>query len=305
MNKKNQDYLMKKFPEISFQNESLRKHSSFGIGGEAKVFMLPKNEKELIQILQYVNKENINVFFSGSGSNILYSDDGFDGLIISLKNAFKNLQISDDGQILAGAGVILVKMVSKAIKKNIEGLESLAGVPGTLGGALFMNAGAYGAEISNYFISAKFLDPDGNTKIIRNRDVSFSYRSSSFPKKHILIEANFKCNVGKKENIIDNRNKFSNSRKNSQPLQYRSAGSIFKNPSDNYAAGYLIEKAGLKGMVKGNAMISDKHANFIINLGGASSNDIIYLIDKVREKVFKKFNVNLELEIKLVGFKNG
>ena len=302
MNKEHQDYFLKKFPEISFKNEPLKNHSTFGIGGNAKIFILPKNEKELAEILKYIRDKNLNVFFTGSGSNLLYSDEGYNGVIISLKNAFKNLSISDDGIIKSGAGVILVKMVTKAIKKNIQGLESLAGGTGTLGGALFMNAGAYGSEISNFFVSAKFLDYNGNIKIIKSSDVSFSYRKSNFPTNYILIEATFKCDVGKKESILKNKNKFSQSRKTSQPLQYRSAGSIFKNPPGDYAAGYLIDKAGLKGTKKGNAMISDKHANFIVNIGNASAKDIIYLIGKAKKEVLKKFNINLELEIKLVGF---
>jgi len=303
MNRKQQDYIVKTYPDITYVNEPMKKHSTFGIGGCAKIFLLPRNQSEIKKILKYSKENNIKIFFIGSGSNLLFSDEGFDGIIISLKKTFKNLEVFDNGHIIAGSGVILVKMVTKAISKNIKGLESLAGVPGTLGGALYMNAGAYGAEISNYFISAKFLNMDGEEKVITNKDVDFSYRKSNFPKDYILVEAEFKCNKGDIEEIVKNKSKFSKSRRESQPLQYRSAGSIFKNPSSDLAAGYLIDNAGLKGIKKGNAMISEKHANFIVNLGGASSNDVIHLIRLIKKEVDKKFKINLDLEVKLIGFK--
>ena len=303
MNANQQDYIMRKYPEIAYLNEPLKKHSTFGIGGYAKVFLLPNNKQQIKEILRYSKKNNIKIFFIGSGSNLLFSDDGFDGIIISLKKTFKNLEIDESGRIVAGSGVILVKMVTKAINKNIKGLETLSGVPGTLGGALYMNAGAYGSEISNYFISAKFLDMNGDEFIIKNKDVAFSYRKSNFPKDCILTEAEFKCKIGDLGKIKENKNKFSKSRKNSQPLQYRSAGSIFKNPSSDMAAGYLIDQSGLKGTKKGDALISEKHANFIVNLGSASSEDVIYLIKLIKDKVLEKFKITLELEIKLIGFK--
>ena len=162
MNKDNQNYIVENYPSISLIDEPMKKHSTFGVGGLAKVLLLPKKETEIVSILKYCNHKKIQTCFIGSGSNLLFSDEGFDGVIISLKRAFKNLEISDNGNIRAGSGVILVKMVKEAIKKNIKGLESLSGVPGTLGGALYMNAGAYGAEISNYFISARLLDINGN-----------------------------------------------------------------------------------------------------------------------------------------------
>ena len=143
----------------------------------------------------------------------------------------------------------------------------------------------------------------GDKKILTNKDVSFFYRKSTFPKNYILVEAEFKCEKGDISEIMDNKNKFSKSRRDNQPLKYRSAGSIFKNPSPDMAAGYLIDQSGLKGVQKGNAMISNKHANFIVNLGGASSEDIIYLIKLIKIKIIEKFKINLELEIKLLGFK--
>jgi len=303
MKKEHQTYIMNKYPDIAFINEPMKKHSSFGIGGYAKVFLLPNDKKEIKKILQYAAKNKIKVFFTGSGSNLLVSDDGFNGIIVSLKKTFKKLQIFDDGAIIAESGVMLGSMVRQAISKNIKGLESLVGVPGTLGGALYMNAGAYGTEISKYFVSAKLFDIEGNEKVFTNKDIQFFYRKSTFPNNYLLIEMEFKCQKGEIKDIMENKAKFSQSRKDKQPLKYRSAGSIFKNPSLDIAAGYLIDKAGLKGVRKGGAEISKKHANFIINLGKASSDDVIYLIKLIKEKITQKFNINLELEIKLLGFK--
>jgi UDP-N-acetylmuramate dehydrogenase len=302
MNKDNQNYILENYPNISFANEMMKKHSTFGVGGPAKILLLPKKEIEVKSILKYCSKMNIKTCFIGSGSNLLFSDKGFNGLIISLKKAFKGLEVLSDGSIKVGSGVMLVKMVSKAIKNNIKGLESLSGVPGTLGGALYMNAGAYGSEISNFFTSARLLNLNGDEIILTKKDISFSYRKSTFPRNHILVEASFKCEKGNLDNILKNKNKFSQSRRENQPLKYRSAGSIFKNPSQEVAAGYLIDQSGLKGIKKGDAMISDKHANFIVNLGNASSEDIVYLIKLIKKKVVKKFNIDLELEIKLLGF---
>ena len=304
MNKQQQEYIMQEYSGIAHMNEPMSKHSTFGIGGCAKILLLPRYKEEVKKILKYSKKNKIKIIFIGSGSNLLFSDDGFNGIVISLKKAFKKLEVFDKGRIVAGSGVILVKMVRKAINKNIKGLESLVGVPGTLGGALYMNAGAYGTEISKYFISARFLDMDGKEKIIKSKDVDFSYRKSTFPNNYILIEAEFECQIGDIKKIIKNKNQFSKSRREKQPLQYPSAGSIFKNPSLKVAAGYLIDSAGLKGTQKGNAMISEKHANFIVNLGGASSDDVVYLIKLIKREVYKKFKINLELEVKLLGFKN-
>ena len=303
MNKQHQEYIAKNFSEIALLNEPMKKHSTFGIGGKAKVLLLPKKSIEIRNILKYSSDNNINTFFMGSGSNLLISDDGFDGILISLKRSFKKIEFSDKGDIVVGSGVMLRRMVKEAINRNLKGLESLAGVPGTLGGALFMNAGAYGGEISKYFVSAKIMNMKGEEIEVLKDNINFSYRASTFPRDCILLEACFKCEEGNSNKIENDKNKFSISRENNQPLNYRSAGSIFKNPTENLAAGYLIDQAGLKGLNQGRAMISDKHANFIVNLGGAKSSDVISLIKIIKDKVSLKFNVLLNLEIKLVGFK--
>ena len=302
MNEQHQKYIKDNFSEISFIDEPMEKHSTFGIGGNAKVFILPQKLSEIKNILIYSNKYGIRVVFTGSGSNLLVSDSGFDGIIISLKKTFKKLLFLDDGYIVVESGVMLGNMVKEAIKRNIAGFESLVGVPGTVGGALYMNAGAYGTEISKYFISARVINKKGEEKTLTKSDVQFFYRKSTFSKDDLLIEAKLKYKKGDIREIEKLKKKFSDSRKNNQPLKFRSAGSIFKNPSSEVAAGYLIDKAGLKGTKKGSAMISPKHANFIVNLGKASSNDVLYLIHHIKREVAKVYKISLELEIKLIGF---
>ena len=283
-------------------DESLKKHTTFGVGGTSSIFAYPKDKQDLVKLLEYTSKENIKIFFIGSGSNLLISDNGFDGVIISLKKSFKNFEINNSLEANIGTGVMLGHMVRELTKKSVKGLESLVGVPGTLGGALIMNAGAYGSEISNYLISIKVLDLDGNEKIYKKEDINFSYRFSSISKTDIVIEAKFKFKKGNLSNIIKNRSSASQKRRNNQPLQFRSAGSIFKNPKSDMAAGYLIDKSNLKGTRIGDAEVSTKHANFIINHGKASSNDILKLIKIIKNTVKQNFNINLELEVNLLGF---
>ena len=283
-------------------DEPLKKHTTFGVGGLASIFVYPNDKNDLIKLLKYTSKKNIKTFFMGSGSNLLISDNGFDGVIISLKKSFKNFEINNSLEANIGTGVMLGQMVRALTKKSVKGLESLVGVPGTLGGALIMNAGAYGSEISNYLISIKVLDLDGNEKVYNKEDLKFSYRFSSISKQEIVIEAKFQFQKGNLEKINQNKSNASQKRRNSQPLQFRSAGSIFKNPKSGMAAGYLIDKSNLKGVRIGNAEISTKHANFIINHGDASSDDILKLITIIKSTVKKNFDINLELEVKLLGF---
>ena len=283
-------------------DEPLAKHTSFGIGGPADCMVFPKTREELSKLLKYAYQKKISAIFIGSGSNILVWDKGFDGIVISLKKSFKNLTIKQNSQIIVEAGVMLGTMVKQAMAAEIGGLESLIGVPGTVGGALIMNAGAFGSEISKYFEEAKTMTIEGDTKSYKKGEIEFSYRHSTFPKNEILLEATFQCKRGKPAEILKDRKVASDGRKSNQPLKFRSAGSIFKNPSDSLAAGYLIDKTGLKGTERGGAAISEKHANFIVNMGDATAADVLYLIKLAKKYVAKKFHINLELEVKLIGF---
>ena len=302
MNQKQKKDIRKMLTSVMTFDEPLAKHTTFGIGGPADCMVFPETREELSKLLKYAYQKKISAIFIGSGSNILVWDKGFDGIVISLKKSFKNLTIKRNSQIIVEAGVMLGTMVKQAMAAEIGGLESLIGVPGTVGGALIMNAGAFGSEISKYFEEAKTMTIEGDTKSYKKGEIEFSYRHSTFPKNEILLEATFQCKRGKPAEILKDRKVASDGRKSNQPLKFRSAGSIFKNPSDSLAAGYLIDKTGLKGTERGGAVISEKHANFIVNMGDATAADVLYLIKLAKKYVAKKFHINLELEVKLIGF---
>ena len=282
------------------KNESLKKHTSFGVGGKASFIIFPKNDKDLIKIIQYAKKNKYKIFFLGSGSNVLASDNGFNGIVITLKKVLNKI-IFNEKDIYTQAGAMLGTMVKTALNKGYKGFESLVGVPGTVGGALVMNAGAHGSEISELFISSRTVDENGEIKTYLKKDIDFTYRKSSFPENEILLDAKFEIQKGNKQNIQKRKEEVSIKRKETQPLKYRSAGSIFKNPDCNFAAGYLIDKVGLKGLRVGDAEISKKHANFIINHGNAKSDQIYKLINIMKNKVSEKFDIKLELEVKILG----
>ena len=283
-----------------FENEPMSKHTSYGIGGPALAYIIPKDKNDLTVILNHANNYKIPVYFIGSGSNLLVSDDGIEGIVLSPQKSLKNLEINDNF-IIAESGVMLGKLVKESIKRNLTGLESLVGVPGTLGGALIMNAGAFGGEISNYLVSVDVMTSKGELKSYNSNEINFSYRFSSFKPDEFILVAKFELAHEDPVIINDKRKKASSGRKTNQPLRFRSAGSVFKNPK-GYAAGYLIEQVGLKGTRIGDAEISNHHANFFINHGNASAANIKKLIELAKEKVFQEFDIELELEIKMLGF---
>ncbi|MEC8839428.1 MAG: UDP-N-acetylmuramate dehydrogenase [Candidatus Neomarinimicrobiota bacterium] len=286
------------------RNEPMAKHTSYGIGGPAQAYITPADENDLKQILIFAKDKGINTFFAGSGSNLLVADEGFEGIVITLGKSFTKLGI-DGKKMEAQVGVMLGKIVKETIKRNLTGMESMIGVPGTLGGALIMNAGAFGGEISNCLDIIKVMLINGETKIYQKDDIVFSYRNSTFPKDEILLSATFTLNEKPANEIQYDRAKASKGRKDTQPLRFRSAGSVFKNPKPDLAAGYLIDQAGLKGSRIGDAEISTKHANFFINHGKAKAKDIVDLILLAKKTVLEKFDVNLELEIRTLGFTPG
>jgi UDP-N-acetylmuramate dehydrogenase len=282
------------------ENEPMSKHTTYGIGGPAMAYITPKDRFDLSNILKFSTKNEIPVYFVGTGSNLLVADNGIEGIVLTPAKSLKQLEIKNNW-VVAESGVMLGKLVKECIKHNLTGLESLIGVPGTLGGALVMNAGAFGGEISNFLDSVDIMTMSGEINTFNNSDIDFSYRFSSFKKDEFILLARFKLQTEVPEIINHKKLKASSGRKTNQPLRYRSAGSVFKNHKD-YAAGYLIDNAGLKGTKIGDAEISTHHANFFINHGNASASDISALIRIAREAVFKKFDIELELEIQTLGF---
>ncbi|MEA1881506.1 MAG: UDP-N-acetylmuramate dehydrogenase [Candidatus Marinimicrobia bacterium] len=285
------------------KNEAMSKHTSYGIGGPAKAYITPKDKNDLANILKFANKNGIPTYFVGSGSNLLVADEGIDGLVITLGKSFNHLEI-DGTDVFAESGVMLGKMVKECIGRHLSGVESLIGVPGTLGGALVMNAGAFGGEISNFLKHVTVMTMAGKDKQYVPGDIAFSYRHSTFPDDEIVISAEFEFIQSDRDTVREKRAVASGGRKATQPLKFRSAGSVFKNPSEG-AAGYFIDQAGLKGTHVGDAEISPIHANFFVNHGKAKARDIVQLIRLARESVQEKFGIMLDLEVKTLGFKPG
>jgi len=281
--------------------EPMKNHTSYGIGGPAEAYIIPQDSDDLLRILNYAKENLLSVNFIGSGSNLLVSDDGIRGLVISPRKSFKEIKFNEN-LVFAQSGAMLGSLVRKSTKRNLTGLETLIGVPGTIGGALVMNAGAFGSEISNFLISVSTISMDGKLIKRKANQINFSYRNSTFKKDEFILSATFELTEASKDKINKKKEVASKGRKTSQPLKYRSAGSVFKNPKGDFAAGYLIEQVGLKGYAIGNAQISDHHANFFINHGNAKAEDIMSLIKISKERVFQKFNINLELEVKALGF---
>ena len=282
------------------ENEPMSDHTSYGIGGPAGAYITPKDRCDLAGILKFANKYSIETHFVGSGSNLLVSDSGIDGIVLTPAKSLTQLEFND-GHVIAESGVMLGRLVKECIKRNLTGVESMIGVPGTLGGALVMNAGAFGGEISNYLHSVEIMNMSGEIKTYYPGDIDFAYRFSTLKTDEFVLLARFDLKEEKSIIIQEKKNKASKGRKTNQPLKFRSAGSVFKNPKEN-AAGYFIDQAGLKGIRVGNAEISKHHANFFVNHGNARSSDITSLIRLARKTVYEKFGIKLELEVKTIGF---
>ena len=292
------DELVKKIsPSNVFVNEKMSKHTSFKVGGIADFFVIANDVKELIYILKLAKELKIKTYILGNGTNIVVKDEGFRGIII--KSNFKNLKIEDD-KIIAGAGVSVALLSEYAYRSQIKGYEFISGIPGTVGGAVKMNAGAYGSEIKDVLISTTYLDEKYNIKEIKNNEHDFSYRKSIFEnKKWIILESTFKVEKGNKEEIKQKRQEIATVRQEKQPLDMPNAGSIFKR-GDDFLPAKLIDEAGLKGYTIGGAQISKKHAGFIVNTGNASAQNIIDLIKHIQTTIKDKFDKDLELEVIII-----
>lgn len=281
-------------------NEDMKSHTTFRTGGLADAFFAPRNEKELIEGLADIQKQNIPYFVLGNGSNLLVSDLGVAGVVIYLG---KNMsQVLVEGDILiAEAGAMLSSVSNMALKHGLAGLEFASGIPGTIGGAISMNAGAYGGEMKDTLLSVRVLTKDLVVIELPAEQLELSYRHSIVPEKeYILLSAKFSLPSGNVDEMKAYMNQLSEQRREKQPLQYPSAGSTFKRPA-GYFAGKLVEDAGLKGKTIGGAQVSEKHAGFLINIGNATTTDILDLIAYCQKEVKQKFGVDLEPEVKFIG----
>lgn len=278
-------------------DEPMKKHTTVKVGGPCDCLVLPKSIEEIKNIISYVRENNIKYYVIGNGSNLLVCDEGVHALIIKITNKFANV-IVENGEIIAYAGAS-VPFVSLLAKKNLlTGFEFACGIPGTIGGAVRMNAGAYGSEISNIFVEATYLDDKGNVCKIEKKDMDFSYRHSFFTDKpeYVILSSKFKLQEGNIDEISKKMDENSLARKTKQPLEYPNFGSVFKRP-EGYFVGKLVEDAGLRGYTIGGAQVSTKHTGFIVNKGNATCKDIVDLIRYVQKTVQDKFGVSLKTEV--------
>lgn len=279
----------------------LSKYTTYKVGGICKLLVYPKNIQKLVELMEIINRENIKYFILGNGSNVLFSDKVYEGIIIKLDN-FNEIEFQDN-LIRVGAGYNLIKLSLEAVKHSLAGLEFASGIPGTVGGAVFMNAGAYNSDMKSIVKSVKVLTPDLKVITLTKGEMKFKYRESFLQKNrgYICLEVILKLKHGNKELLAEVIKDRKLKRKKTQPLEYPSAGSVFRNPEGMYS-GKLIEDLNLKGYQVGGAKISEKHANFIINTGGATASDIKEIIDVVKEKVKEEYNINLRVEQRLVNW---
>ncbi|MBI5022392.1 MAG: UDP-N-acetylmuramate dehydrogenase [Ignavibacteriales bacterium] len=280
-------------------SEPMSNHTTLRIGGPADYYFKPEDKNDAVDMIRYLQKNNFPFFALGKGSNLLVNDDGFRGAIVDIESALRSIYM-EGNQIYTESGVALNRFVDFAIQHQKKGVEMLAGIPGTIGGAIVMNAGAYGGEISNYLCKIEVLR-NGAIVVLGKDQIGFAYRRSSLMDTDVVLNGWFELPEGNTEELMKIRNDLILQRNRKHPISYPNCGSVFKNPTGTQAA-KLVEDAGLKGMICGAAQISEKHGNFIINLGGAKAKDVFYLIDTVRKAVLDRFNIQLELEVKLLGY---
>lgn len=282
-------------------NAPMSRYTSFKAGGCAKLLIKPNSVDTLSKILKECIDKQVDYLVIGNGSNLLISDNGFDGIVIKIGSDISKICLLDEETIYCEAGATMKALCNFAYENSLSGLEFAYGIPGTLGGAVYMNAGAYGGEMKDVLLSSKHIDNDGNVGEIVGEDLDLDYRRSAYTDNGFtIVSAIMKLKKADKVEIKASMNDKMSRRRDKQPLEYPSAGSTFKRPV-GYFAGVLIEQSGLKGYTVGGAQVSEKHAGFVINKDGATATDIITLIKDVQKIVFDKFGVNLETEVKIIG----
>lgn len=283
-------------------DEPLSKHTTYRIGGPAKAYVLINSVAALNAAMAAVVADECPWVIVGKGSNLLVSDKGFPGVVLSLAGEFRNWVFDDDAHsVVVGAGTILSRLVQEVFHRGYSGMEFAVGTPGTVGGALRMNAGTKDDWIGSRVISVTTLVPGSGLKRYAGSDIAWAYRSTSFSDDEIIVECELRLEPAVSGSIHDRMKTLLEKRKASQPLEYPSCGSVFKNP-EGHSAGALIDSAGLKGSLCGGAQISEKHANFIVNKNNASASDVRTLIERAQEKVKEHYGIELQPEVKFLGF---
>lgn len=291
--------LCEKFNCKYLQNEKMSLHTTFKIGGNARLVVYPQNEEQISEFVKCAKSENIRLIAVGNGSNLLVDDGGIDACVLILGEPFSQIELIDDETIYAKAGAKLITLCRFAYEHSLSGLEFAYGIPGSSGGAAFMNAGAYGGEMKDILFKCEHIDSNGNLGFLENEDLKLSYRHSAYYDNGCIITGLYlKLKKGDKAEIKAKMDDLIGRRKAKQPLEYPSAGSTFKRP-EGYFAGALIEQCGLKGKSVGGAQVSEKHAGFVINKGGATCKDVLDLCKYCSDKVMEETGVKLEMEIRV------
>ena len=286
--------------ENIMMDEPMKKHVSFRVGGPADILVRPINEEQLKEILLYIKSEEIPYLIIGNGSNLLVRDGGIRGVVVELSDNFSDFKI-DGNKIEIKAGALLSRIGNAALRAELKGFEFASGIPGTFGGALAMNAGAYGGEIKDIVKTVKIMDKDGNILELSNEEMHFGYRRSTIVEKgYVALSAVVELEKGNYDDIKATMDDLRDRRTSKQPLNFASAGSTFKRP-EGYFAGKLIQDSGLKGLSIGDAQVSEKHSGFVINRGNATAKELLDLMFAVKSTVNAKFGVMLEEEVKIVG----
>ena len=285
------------------REEPLAKHISFRIGGAAEIMVFPRNSEELSSVLRAAQKCGVQPWILGAGTNVLAPDEGLRGLVICLKDTFMGLRLIEPNIVEAMAGMSLANTAMFAARNGLSGMECLHGIPGTVGGGVYMNAGAYGGEIKDIAVRTEFMFFDGSTQWFEGDAQAFGYRKSVFQTlSGVIVRTQFVLQPGNEREIRSKMKELNDRRRASQPLDKPSAGSTFKRP-EGYFAGTLIDQAGLKGLTVGGAQVSEKHAGFVINTGDATAADVLELVHQVQERVKAHSGVQLEPEVRLWGQK--
>ena len=291
--------LLDKFGKSIIFKENLSKYSWFNLGGPAEIFFKPDSIEQLIEFLRIV-KNFYKIICLGAGSNTLIRDGGFNGVVIKLSPKFSYINRLEKNILEVGAGTLDKTLSRFAADNSIANFEFLSCIPGSIGGAIIMNSGCYGEEISNILISIKTIDFNCNLREFKKDQIKFDYRGTNLPKDLIILSAKLHAKTGVKSLINQKIKNYMEIKKNSQPSQIKTCGSTFKNPK-GYSAAKLIEEANCKGLMIGDAIVSEKHSNFLINTNKATSKNIEELGNEIKERVLKKFNINLDWEIKIIG----
>ncbi len=285
-----------------YENEKLSKYNWFNLGGVARIFFKPNSQSDLKNFLEKYGTKEKNIYILGAGSNTLFRDSGFDGVIIKLGKAFAYINLLEDNKIEVGAATLDKKVSDFALENSISGLEFLSCIPGSIGGAITMNSGCYGYDVSRTFLSLKAMNLNGELRSFNRDEIQFIYRGNNLPKDLIILSVVLQGEPGNKNEIKNKTINLINKKKKSQPSKVKTCGSTFKNP-ENKKAWELIRLSNCSNLVEGGASISPKHSNFFLNNGNATSLDIETLIEKVKKEVFLKTGTNMELEIKIIGDK--